>query len=244
MEEKILALIPSRGRPNKLEELLNNIKETTSDMTDIVVLLDSDDVDNYKEVLDKTKVTYEVFDNKTVPVMMNEVCHKNINKYVAFTLLADDNAILTKNWDTILLDAMKEIGYWGVVFPSDGYHGNYLCVVPMVGYRFIKTIGWIHNPDVMHLFQDHILKDITEPLGLYIYVPDVIINHNHFIASTSNKSEFDETYKRHWGDPTHYHQNKVYNDQQDAYYKWYTENRINDIIKLRTAVEAEINRRT
>ena len=122
MKNKILWICPSRKRPERLERLILSWKHTTSNLSDLLVVIDSDD-DSYIELIKKySEVKWEITD----PVfgsflhLINAKAIKYSNEYSYVGFMEDDIVFETVGYESKFIEKLKELGPTGIVHAKDG----------------------------------------------------------------------------------------------------------------------------
>lgn len=183
-----LIIIPSRNRVANVERAIKGIKET-SVISDLMIGLDEDNHEIYPRF---DGVIYEVNPQteKRMNGTLNLLSTRYANVYETVTFMGDDHLPLTKNWDEILYQPIKEKGY-GVSYGNDLYQKENLPTAVMMSTNIIKALGFMSPPDQIHMFLDNFWKAVGERLEALTYFDDVIIEHLHAYVG---KSELDEMY--------------------------------------------------
>ncbi len=188
-------ILPSRGRPHNLRRFLNASMDTT-EQTKILVYLDDDD----PAISEYRKIDYPhwwiVHAGK--PVGLGGVykwVFKTFPNLDYYGFLGDDLIPRTKDWDKKLIEAA---GPAGISYGDDGHWGEKLSTHPCVGGELVRHMGWLCYPGLKKLFIDTVWFTIGATLGSLHYLPDVKLEHMHYLFG---KAEHDETY----GDQTKYY---------------------------------------
>lgn len=196
----ISVVVPTRGRPESFYEMCSTIEDTAETKVEVVAVIDSDDIDSYDDILEKT----QAFQSRIVAVVVPEELplSNHWNKGEMWTtgeyvmLGADDLRFRTESWDTKIIETFETelADDIGLVYASDGspVQGS-LATHPIVTRRWIEAVGrWV--PD--GLAADWVDVYLTR-LGLAIerirYRPDVLIEHMH---PHWGKGEWDATHLR------------------------------------------------
>lgn len=195
-------LVPSRGRPNNIRELLEAWDETLSDtpraFVQICVDADDPEVDGYRElalelselpmrflwgmVIQPTRLRLGGTLNRYAPALAKG------HDVVGF--MGDDHRPRTKGWDEKVRNHFLDT-VCGVMYGNDLIQGPNLPTAVFMDAKIIRTLGWFVLPGQIHLFMDNLWKVIGEQLGTLHYDSDMIIEHVHPIAQ---KAAWDQTY--------------------------------------------------
>ncbi len=122
-----------------------------------------------------------------------------------YGFLGDDLIPRTKYWDKELIEAA---GASDISYGDDGNWGEKLATHPCLGGELVRHMGWLSYPGLKKLFIDTVWMTIGVTLGKLHYLPDVKLEHMHYLFG---KGEHDETY----GD-----QAKYFAHDQDYYGKF------------------------
>ena len=175
-----------------IPDLINSFLENRSDKTELIVYISKHDpkFSDYTNYLLRNMNPYVSFimdESRNMVEVLNyistELC-PNIPYYQEFN---DDHIIRTKNWDSIMIDAIEKHNGWGV---ASGSTPN-LPTATMISGNIVRALEHFFNPLFKHLFVDDWIREICEALNLYIYLPEVNIEHMHKFYS---KAENDDTY--------------------------------------------------
>ena len=106
-------------------------------------------------------------------------------------ILNDDMWPITPNWLALLKETWdNNFKQYGLIMPNDGITEGKVATIQFTTLSFLRKHcypGYIHN------YWDTEITDITRELGLYIYCPEIIIEHQHWIRQ---KAVCDLTYQQ------------------------------------------------
>jgi hypothetical protein len=198
-------VLPSRGRPARLDSLLASILSTVSDVAriEIVVLLDSDDCENYpRRNFGELKCNFFTGEPGRTMGQLNQDCTSRAQGDVIF--FANDDVIFrTKGWDELLLNKVSlEPDSIYLMYPNDLFKGARLCTFPIMSRKFLLENLEILPKSYLGAFMDLHIMDIFKAyrLGSRIsYLEEMICEHQHYRV---HSKLLDETYKnrRRFGD--------------------------------------------
>ena len=190
------AIVPSRGRPGVLSQLLDAFGDTAV-CTDLIVCLDEDDpdLDQYKTVLGarrfaRHKVSWRVGPRAGLTEWTNRVAGRVCGDYEALISLGDDHRPVTPAWDRKLLDHVRAMG-GGWAYGDDGLQHENLPTAFLVTSKIVAALGWMLLPGCKHMCVDAAARDLAAQCGRLRYDPDVSVKHLHY---TSGLSPLDQTY--------------------------------------------------
>ena len=183
---KILTIVPSRGRPEAVNELIEEFNATTA-ISNLVIAVDDDDSSEY---IVPDKVILEVNPRMKMNGTLNFIANKYCEDYDYLVFMGDDHRPRTQDWDLLLADSIKDIKH-GIAYGNHLLQGENLPTAVMQDARITRTLGYFSPPKQRHLFLDNFWKDLGTELGTLRYVPEVVLEHLHPFAG---KSEWDERY--------------------------------------------------
>jgi hypothetical protein len=187
--------------------------------TDFLISLDEDDNEmNTDEVLDRlsnyknTKVIIGLSKSKI------DAVNRDLDNYTQhwdIVLLASDDMVpQIKGYDDIIRHNMM-FNYPdtdGVLFFNDGFQGNKLNTLCILGKKYYERFNYIYHPDYKSCWSDNEFMVVGNILKRQSYIDQVIIRHEHPDWG--------------YGNPDHVHQNNVSDWQHD--YDVYNKRLINN----------------
>lgn len=182
----ILTIVPSRGRPEAVNELIEEFNANTA-ISDLCIATDDDDPSEY---IVPNKVILEVNPRMRMNGTLNFIADKYCYDYDYLVFLGDDHRPRTEHWDLKLFESIEDLKY-GIAYGNDLLQGENLPTAVMQDARIVRTLGYFSPPKQKHLFLDNFWKDLGTELGTLVYSPDVIIEHLHPFA---NKAKMDAGY--------------------------------------------------
>lgn len=191
-----LAVVPSRGRPAQLGEMLEAFG-ATSVCSDVFICADSDDetYGEYRQMLARTLFTrghvyIRVGPRQSLAGWTNMIAAEYAPLYEALITLGDDHRPVTRAWDRKLLDAARAMG-GGWAYGDDGLQHENLPTAFLVSSPVVQAVGWMLLDGCRHMFVDAAARDLAGLLHRRAYLPDVHVKHLHY---TSGLSPLDQTY--------------------------------------------------
>jgi hypothetical protein len=194
----LLMVIPSRGRPQNIERLLDAMAATCEGQTDLVVGLDADDetLGDYPgmngDAAFDGKVHYVVRENlRKVTAWCNELAVPRAQDYRYIGHFGDDNLPQTPGWDVQMMNALEQTPF---AFGNDQYPGRapgtLACHVFMLS-EVVRTLGYFGPPEIAHMYVDVAWQAWGQACGI-TYLHDVNLEHRHY---TTGRSGLDDTYR-------------------------------------------------
>ena len=204
MTNKILLIVPSRKRQDKIVNFYLHFKNHSS-ITDLCIGLDDDDEINYPRF---DNVIYEINPNMNLSQKLNYISTKYVDKYQYIAFMGDDHWIRTDNWDIELINSISDINN-GIAYGDDLFQGQNLPTFVLMDSGIVKTLGYMCPPEQIHLYLDNFWKDLGTRLGTLRYVPSVIVEHMHYV---NNKASVDEMYELVNSNEMYIHDEKKYTE--------------------------------
>lgn len=117
------------------------------------------------------------------------------NDWDTVICLSDDMIPQVKNWDEKIFNAMEEHfpALDGAIHYNDGYQGNKLITLSILGRKLYEHFGYIYHPDYKSLYCDNEFTQEVYRLGKVKYIDEVIIKHEHYgEKGNTNSGQYDE----------------------------------------------------
>ena len=169
----------------KFLKVLNTYVRNLDDKTTkIIVSCDLDDITMTEEHI---KDVIEQYDNVTMFYGNNKSKIEAINAdldnvdFDILLLASDDMIPVVKGYDTIIKNNMSKLypDTDGVLWFNDGYQGNKLNTLCILGKKYYDRFGYIYNPEYISVWSDNEFMDVGNILGKQTYFDEVIIQHQH-----------------------------------------------------------------
>lgn len=200
---KILIKFPTRGRPDKFFQVLNEYIQKAKDLSKIafVISMDSDDStmanlsirNKFDEIRKKVKLFYFYGQNKSKIEAINADMD-NIDGWDILLLASDDMIPVVDGYDEIIRNDMNAhfSDLDGCLWYSDGGQNN-ICTLSIMGKKYYDRFGYIYNPEYKSLWSDNEYTDVTTQLNKFYKSDQVIIEHQHPVYQKTN---YDALYVR------------------------------------------------
>lgn len=189
---RMLTIVPTRGRNSNALRLYHAIN-ATADFTELVFAIDNDDTNTYKELISEVagvnNVKVVLADRKGMNGTLNHWAKWFAPDYDYITFMGDDHLPKTPGWDSKLAEAIGERP--GMAYGNDLLQGENLPTAVCMSASIVQAIGYMAPPALKHLFMDNFWLAIGDRLENKNYLPDVIIEHLHYI---NGKAEHDARY--------------------------------------------------
>ncbi|MDA8291760.1 MAG: hypothetical protein M0Z33_08800 [Actinomycetota bacterium] len=185
----LLMIVPSRGRPNNLDRLVEAWRTTSSGHADLVVALDDDDPALYQYNAHRVAMV-TVGPRQSFVSWTNEVAVDHAEDYRFIGSMGDDHRPRTVGWDRMLCEALEEIGS-GVAYGDDLGAGPVLPSAVVLTSDIVSELGYVLPPEVSHNGADRFWLELGRALDRTRFLPEVVIEHMHY---TTGKSAIDHIY--------------------------------------------------
>lgn len=237
----LTVIVPSRGRPHTVHELVDAFQQTCSRAdTRIVFAVDADDPlqPMYStQVIGAPQASVAVVHAQpaTMVTALNAVALGLLQQGVgldgiadpeppdAIGFMGDDHRPRTSGWDDAYLTALT--GLPGIVYGNDLIQGPNLPTQCAISTPVVAALGHMAPPVLTHLYVDNYWRDLGRSAGCLTYLPEVIVEHMHPVAG---KAEWDDGYHR-------VNARDMYRRDQRAYQLYMAGNLPEEVLKLRTA---------
>jgi len=189
---RLLMIVPSRKRANSCLEVLAEFNKNSVD-ADILFGLDDDDKSEYApEVLEHAEINPRLRMGGT----LNLLATKYANKYEYLGFMGDDHRPRTQGWDVKLCQAIGNKP--GVAYGNDLLQGANLPTAVVLSSEIVQRIGYMVPPTLIHMYMDNFWRDFGDKLGNLQYLPDVILEHLHYLAGKAvNDLQYQEVNASH-----------------------------------------------
>lgn len=228
----IACIVPSRGRPGNIRELIEAWGKTTTGHADLIIAIDKDDpeFDNYPPPIELPEhVMVHHGPRLRLGGTLNKLARIAVRRegggYDAIGFMGDDHRPRTAGWDAQIAEAL-EARPLGVVYGDDLVHGPGLPTAVFMDSRIIRTLGWMVYPGMTHLFFDNLWKRLGEELGTLTYLDDVIIEHCHPVVG---KAAWDAGYAEVNSQEVWAHDEALFNE-------WVAKHMAADVARLKASI--------
>lgn len=220
----ISLIVPSRGRPQRFEQMWQSAVRTALEPIEVITYLDFDD---------ETRAKYPVYGtqivgSRTVLSQAWNIAAAQANGDMLM-MAGDDLIFHTYGWDTI---AKQRAWHYpdeiALIHTNDGYQNEQLATHPIVTRRWVEVVGTLCPPYFTADYNDVWLHEVASAVGRRIYCPDIYIEHVH---PDAGKIETDLTYQEQ--------RLRRYQDDMPRVYESYAVERQEWISKLVEAMWAQ-----
>jgi GT2 family glycosyltransferase len=177
-------LVPTRGRPHLLRQLLESIRATThrTESIEVVLYVDDDDEATKALTFDGLPVVRIVGAPDESMGRMFASCFEAAHGS-RLMLLNDDVVFRTSGWDAAVASAFARFPDGiALVYGNDLDQGRRVPTFPIVSRRTCEIVGGICPPGYLNLHIESHLHDIFRQLASRghertVYMPDVVFQH-------------------------------------------------------------------
>lgn len=177
----LVVLCPSYKRPEAAKALLVSEWETTRKATVRFLVWDQDPTrDQYPQA------NTVLLPEETMVARTNAGAWLfSEARYLGW--VADDMRFETNGWNETVVKALDRMG-GGVVYGNDLVSPGSKPSHVFLSSEIVRTLGWLHHPDMRATFGDDVWEHLGKGLGKYQYLPDVKIRHLY--REKDNETDF------------------------------------------------------
>lgn len=188
--------VPSRARPDNAQDLRESFSRTCTANTQVVFVLDADDPVLYDYFSMAATGLYIVSTTRrgmTQPLNKAFVAyHEAYQLGYAVGFMGDDHRPRTTGWDARYIDAILNMGGVGFVYGDDLFQHERIPTQVAMSTNIPVALGGMVPDQLHHLYVDNYWKLLGEGIGRIKYLPDVVVEHMHYL---NGKSAEDATYQ-------------------------------------------------
>lgn len=186
-------LIPTRDRNHKIKKLHEEWFKMTdpSVPTDCVIILDEDNEHTYERL---DGFIYHVVQSNGVRGMtrpLNAVAKMLCHDYQYIGFWGDDHVPCTRGWNSLMVSTLEHHKPYSMVYGNDLLQQSNLPTEIIMDSRYVQKLGYMVPPSLVHLYVDNLWLFIGNFMKNIHYMPDVIIEHQHY---TNKKAPVDDLY--------------------------------------------------
>jgi hypothetical protein len=184
---KLVIKFPTRNRKNKFLNTLKKYDNLLSKKIDVrfLITMDEDDTEmncqDVKEILNTySNLTFFYGNSKNKIDAVNKDLDK-IEDWDIVLLASDDMIPVVKGYDEIIVENMKKLypDTDGVLWFNDGFQGEKLNTLSILGKKYYDRFGYIYNPEYKSVWCDNEFMSVANILGKQTYIKEIIIKHEH-----------------------------------------------------------------
>jgi hypothetical protein len=182
MPDDLLMIVPTRGRPGSIPEIMKAWDETGA-TADIVFAVDTDDPElaAYKKLQtalkDDPRVRFTFGKRRRLVGTLNQQAVKNAKGYRFLAFMGDDHRPRSHGWDSRFRECLS--GGPGIAYGNDLLQGEKMATAVAMTSDIVTTLGYMAPPTFVHLCVDLVWLDWGRGMGRITYLHDLILEHLH-----------------------------------------------------------------
>ena len=233
MADDLLVIIPTRGRPHTIPEIMQAWDETGA-TADVLFAVDTDDPElaAYKKhaatYKTDSRVRFTFGKRRRLVGTLNTQAIKAAKTYRFLAFMGDDHRPrpAARPWDERFRECLS--GGPGIVYGNDLLQGETMATAVAMTSDIVATLGYMAPPAMVHLCVDLVWVDWGRGMQRITYLHDVVIEHLHPAAQ---KADVDAGYEEA-------NSSEQVAKDSAAYYAYRDEGGLDaDLAKLRKLVE-------
>jgi hypothetical protein len=197
MADDLLVIIPTRGRPQAIPEIVQAWDDTGA-TADVLFAVDTDDPElaAYKKHAAAYKadgrVRFTFGKRRRLVGTLNAQAVKAAPKYRFLAFMGDDHRPrpAAMPWDARIRECLS--GGPGIVYGNDLLQGEAMATAVAMTSDIVATLGVMVPDCLVHLCADLVWVEWGRGMGRITYLDDMVIEHLHPAAS---KAEMDQVYE-------------------------------------------------
>lgn len=201
MTDRILLIMPTRGRPWSALEAISSVMKHAAEtsMVKIVICCDDDDSSRFGLFSHSMNIATVVrprmrFVQWINHITQNYVSVESLSRTEWIGWLADDIRYQPPtHWDSIVREH-KELVVWG----EDGYQNEKMATHPFIRTAIPKALGYLLPSELVHYCPDVFIQELATEIGSIAYDPRIKTEHIH---PDAGKGVVDQTHlaaRDHW----------------------------------------------
>lgn len=197
MVDDLLVIIPTRGRPQTIPEIMQAWDDTGA-TADVLFAVDTDDPElaAYKQhaadLKADSRVRFAFGKRRRLVGTLNAQAVKAAKQYRFLAFMGDDHRPRAAGmpWDERIRICLS--GGSGIVYGNDLLQGDKMATAVAMTSDIVSTLGYMVPPALVHLCADLVWVDWGRGMGRITYLPDMVIEHLHPAAG---KASVDAVYE-------------------------------------------------
>lgn len=197
MADDLLVIIPTRGRPGAVREIVQAWDDTGA-TADLLFAVDTDDPElaaykaAAKELSGDQRVRFVFWARKRLCGTLNQAAVKNADSYRFLAFMGDDHRPrpAAMAWDARIRECLS--GGPGIVYGNDLLQGEAMATAVAMTSDIVTTLGYFAPDCLVHLCLDLCWVDWGRGMGRITYLDDMVIEHLHPAAG---KAAVDQVYE-------------------------------------------------
>jgi hypothetical protein len=191
MADDLLVIIPTRGRPGAIPEIMQAWDDTGA-TADVLFCVDKDDPElaaykqQAKAYTDDNRVRFVYWARKRLCGTLNQAAVKNARSYRFLAFMGDDHRPrpAAMPWDARIRECLS--GGPGIVYGNDLLQGEKMATAVAMTSDIVTTLDYMAPPQLVHLCLDLAWVQWGRGMGRITYLDDMVIEHLHPAAGKAN----------------------------------------------------------
>ncbi|GGU62758.1 glycosyltransferase family 2 protein [Streptomyces lavendofoliae] len=196
MADDLLVIIPTRGRPQAIPEIIQAWNDTRA-TADLLFAVDTDDphLAEYKkhaaDLKTDPRIRFTFGKRRRLVGTLNQQAVKAAKTYRFLAFMGDDHRPrpAARPWDERFRECLS--GGPGIVYGNDLLQGETMPTAVAMTSDIVQSLGYMAPPAFVHLCVDLCWKDWGIGMGRITYLHDVVIEHLH---PANGKAPMDDGY--------------------------------------------------
>lgn len=191
-DKKIAILVPTRSRPEIFLRLLESWEKTTSRKSQLMPIIDSDQVERYDKALSRCPEAFVCSHREGIPTLVRKL-NIGAGAHIAYPIISfmgDDCVFQTADWEDQIINWQEKNK--GICYCNDQLQEGSLPNNVFIHSEWIEALGFMAPPVLNHYYIDNYWMDLGLRLRKLKYFHDIVIEHRHW---SNGKAEKDDTYQ-------------------------------------------------
>jgi len=189
-------VLPTRGNVAGLKKMLDAFVDTTTDLTNLEVLIATDWDDPDHDEIIKLCRTYPFYVLAIDTIQTDNFCQGYFNRLADLSSgknilgMNDDCYMLTKGWDDIVRKATegRDIYLVDMWDSTHDYGGQSIPRFPMISRKAVETVGFFFYPQISMWPADLDIYNVYRRVDAVIECHEVKLQHDHITEGDQSKS--------------------------------------------------------
>jgi hypothetical protein len=194
-------IVPSRGRPQNVERLVDAMEKTCRGDTQLVVGVDRDEdektLEAYQALTPSDLVVRDGLRGRLVE-WLNVLARSRARSFRYLGHIGDDNVPLSDGWDVRVMESLERQAPVGFCFGDDldpGRPPGSLSIHIFMTAEVVRRLGYMGPPRLRHMYVDPVWYAWGTATTID-FLPDVVLEHRHY---TLGRSPRDASYEASTG---------------------------------------------
>ena len=198
--KKLCWIVPTRDRIDDLDKFLKSFMKNNT-FSDLYVIIDEDDLKSINFATEQKtnglvndKVNFVInnidFDGAFLHIL-NHYALSFVDRYKYIGFLEDDCVIMTKNFDSYIVDREENVIYLNDKETQPAIYAG----IPIIKSEIVKQLGYYSPPELRCLWADCYWKCLGDMTNSIKFLKNVIVKHEHY-SFDNNKKQQDAIGKR------------------------------------------------